>query len=184
MLPNDAAVNNVSDIILKKSKPGSVHISCSTVSPTTSRKLADAFRLQGKEFIASPVFARPDGLARRQAVWMIAGAERGRKLAAQLLESSGKVARLVVRLVNFLDRGLWRGHWFSKCCEIMRQLFDCGDNIIVTFSCSQSSIEAIAESMALAEKHGVERTEVMKLLSSTIFDCLIYKVHFYLYLPS
>lgn len=30
--------------------------------------------------------------------------------------------------------------------------------------------------MALAEKHGVERTEVMKLLSSTIFDCLIYKV--------
>jgi 3-hydroxyisobutyrate dehydrogenase-like beta-hydroxyacid dehydrogenase len=41
---------------------------------------------------------------------------------------------------------------------------------------SQSSIEAIAESMALAEKHGVERTEVMKLLSSTIFDCLIYKV--------
>ena len=32
--------------------------------------------------------------------------------------------------------------------------------------------------MALAEKHGVERTEVMKLLSSTIFDCLIYKVLF------
>lgn len=30
--------------------------------------------------------------------------------------------------------------------------------------------------MALAEKHGVDRSKVMDLLSSTIFDCLIYKV--------
>jgi hypothetical protein len=30
--------------------------------------------------------------------------------------------------------------------------------------------------MALAEKHGVDRKEVMNLLSSSIFDCLIYKV--------
>lgn len=29
--------------------------------------------------------------------------------------------------------------------------------------------------MALAEKHGVDRKEVMKLFSSSIFDCLIYK---------
>jgi 3-hydroxyisobutyrate dehydrogenase-like beta-hydroxyacid dehydrogenase len=29
--------------------------------------------------------------------------------------------------------------------------------------------------MALAEKHGVDREKVMSLLSSTIFDCLIYK---------
>jgi 3-hydroxyisobutyrate dehydrogenase-like beta-hydroxyacid dehydrogenase len=91
MLPNDAAVNQVSDLILKNSGANTVHISCSTVSPTTSRKLSEIYRSQGKEFIAAPVFARPDGLARRQAVWMIAGAERGRKLAAQLLESSGKV---------------------------------------------------------------------------------------------
>ena len=43
-------------------------------------------------------------------------------------------------------------------------------------SAFQASIESIAESMALAEKHGVDRQEVMQLLSSTIFDCLIYKV--------
>ena len=30
--------------------------------------------------------------------------------------------------------------------------------------------------MALAEKHGVDRKDVMNLLSSSIFDCLIYKV--------
>jgi 3-hydroxyisobutyrate dehydrogenase-like beta-hydroxyacid dehydrogenase len=31
--------------------------------------------------------------------------------------------------------------------------------------------------MALAEKHGVDRSKVMNILSSSIFDCLIYKVH-------
>lgn len=93
MLPNDAAVHQVSEVILKNSSPSTVHISCSTVSPTTSRKLATTYQAQGKEFIAAPVFARPDGLARRQAVWMIAGAERGRKLAAELLQSSGNVSQ-------------------------------------------------------------------------------------------
>jgi 3-hydroxyisobutyrate dehydrogenase-like beta-hydroxyacid dehydrogenase len=30
--------------------------------------------------------------------------------------------------------------------------------------------------MALAEKNGVDRERVMSILSSSIFDCLIYKV--------
>lgn len=33
--------------------------------------------------------------------------------------------------------------------------------------------------MALAEKNGVDRHKVMALLSSTIFDCLIYRVRDY-----
>jgi len=32
--------------------------------------------------------------------------------------------------------------------------------------------------MALAEKNGVDRERVMSILSSSIFDCLIYKVLF------
>lgn len=40
----------------------------------------------------------------------------------------------------------------------------------------QASIESIGESMALAEKNGVDRERVMSILSSSIFDCLIYKV--------
>ena len=45
----------------------------------------------------------------------------------------------------------------------------CGNFLIA------SSIEAISEAMALAEKNNVDRKVVMDLLSSTIFDCLIYK---------
>ena len=45
----------------------------------------------------------------------------------------------------------------------------CGNFLIA------SSIESISEAMALAEKNDVDRKVVMDLLSSTIFDCLIYK---------
>jgi len=38
-----------------------------------------------------------------------------------------------------------------------------------------SAIEAIGESLSLAESNGVDREAVMQMLSSTIFDCLIYK---------
>ncbi|CAE7659167.1 yfjR, partial [Symbiodinium microadriaticum] len=90
MLPNDKAVNAVSAAIMKKRGICKTHIGCSTVSPTTSRKLAEEYKKANMQFIAAPVFARPDGLARRQAVWMIAGEDEGRKLAATLLESSGR----------------------------------------------------------------------------------------------
>ena len=38
-----------------------------------------------------------------------------------------------------------------------------------------SSIEALAEALALAEGHGVDRRKVLDMLRSTIFDCAIYR---------
>ena len=95
MLPNDKALKAVSAAIMQKPGVCKTHIGCSTVSPTTSRDLAEEYKKAGKQFIAAPVFARPDGLAKRQAVWMVAGESEGRKLAASLLESSGRVSCVV-----------------------------------------------------------------------------------------
>ncbi len=157
MLPNDKAVSAVSDALLtgrgnSKNKPF-IHISTSTISPVTSRALAKQYGALGNDvsFIAAPVFARPDGIAKRQATWMIAGDERGRKIASELLHSSG----------NCVDYGNDTGA--SNVVKL------CGNFLIA------SSIEAISEAMALSEKHGVDRKAVMKMLSSSIFDCLIYR---------
>jgi 3-hydroxyisobutyrate dehydrogenase-like beta-hydroxyacid dehydrogenase len=38
-----------------------------------------------------------------------------------------------------------------------------------------AAIESMAESLALAEANGVDRVQMMTMLNSTIFDCLIYK---------
>ena len=83
---------------------------------------------------------------------MVSGEVAGRQLATTLLSTGGKV----------IDYGDDIG-----AANIVKL---CGNFLIA------SSIESISEAMALAEKHGVDRTQVMQLLSSTIFDCLIYKV--------
>jgi len=155
MVPNDAAITEVSEQLLSaKRKAGSprlVVISCSTISPLTSRRIASEFEAKGASFIAAPVFARPDGLAKKQATWMVAGETHGREVATQLLSHMGVV------------------HDFGHDVGAANVVKLCGNFLIA------SSIEAIAESMALAEKSGVDRGAVMSLLSSTIFDCLIYK---------
>ncbi len=151
MLPNDAIVKKISGVLLEKGQNGLTHVSCSTVSPTTSRTLAKEFNSQGKTHVAAPVFARPDGIARREATWMVSGDEAGRSVATTYLESGGRV----------VDYGSDPG-----AANIVKL---CGNFLIA------SSIESISEAMALSEKHGVDRKEVMKLLSSTIFDCLIFK---------
>jgi 3-hydroxyisobutyrate dehydrogenase-like beta-hydroxyacid dehydrogenase len=44
-----------------KSKNKFMHISCSTISPSSARRLATQHSEQGHKLITAPVFARPDG---------------------------------------------------------------------------------------------------------------------------
>lgn len=96
MLPNDAVVRDVATRLLVSAKAADpkrrlLHISCSTISPAAARALAKQYAEAGCAFVSSPVFARPDGIQRKQAIWMQAGEEQGRKEAARLLSSSGRV---------------------------------------------------------------------------------------------
>jgi len=154
MLPNDAIVSSVSDSLMSGSKESGntfLHISCSTISPSTARALAIKHTEAGIRLATSPVFARPDGISKRQATWMVGGAEADRRVTAELLGPLG----------NVVDMGDDVG-----AANVVKL---CGNFLIA------ASIEAISESAALAEKNGVDREKVMGILSSSIFDCLIYK---------
>jgi len=154
MLPNDDILEAVSNEMLQY-KPHNVsqpvHISCSTISPALARKLQVAHQAAGWDFISAPVFARPDGIFRRQAVFMISGEPRGRDIARMLLQSMGRVE-------DFGDE--------VSAANVTKL---CGNYLIA------ASIEAMSEAMVFAEKHDVDREKVMNLLNTTIFDCLIYK---------
>jgi 3-hydroxyisobutyrate dehydrogenase-like beta-hydroxyacid dehydrogenase len=91
MLPNDQIVTKISEDLLQKAKPGSIHISCSTISPATSSNLEKLFKSKGCIFVAAPVFARPDGISKRQATWLLSGDEKGRTVASDLLKPLGNV---------------------------------------------------------------------------------------------
>ena len=83
---------------------------------------------------------------------MISGDEHGRSVAKEVLTAVS---------TSVIDYGEDIG-----AANVVKL---CGNFLIA------ASIESISEAMALAEKHGVNRVHVMELLSSTIFDCLIYK---------
>lgn len=58
----------------------------------TSRRLCEQFSSRQSHFIAAPVFARPDGIAKRQATWMVAGKDESAKsVATSLLSEMGRV---------------------------------------------------------------------------------------------
>ena len=46
--------------LLASAKPGKIHVSMSTISPKTSRDLAESHRTKEVHFLAAPVFGRPD----------------------------------------------------------------------------------------------------------------------------
>lgn len=152
MLPNDKVLRDVTSELLSSMRPGTTHSSCSTVSPHTSRELAESHLEKGVNFVASPIFARPDGVAAKQGVWMVSGDRDGVKNVEPVL-------REIVG--TFQEFG--SDHGAANIVKL------CGNFLIA------SAIEANSEMCAFAESNGVNREEVMSLLNSTIFDCLIYR---------
>lgn len=152
VLPNDHALSDITEQIRPYMGEGSVHCSCSTVGPDTSRAMAKLHQPFGCDFVAAPVFARPDGMARGESYILLSGAPNGRAAVKPLLSTTSK------------------------------DIFDFGDdpgganvgklagNFLIA-----AAIESMAEAMSLAEKNGLDRVQLMRMLNTTVFDCLIYK---------
>ena len=155
MLPNDDVLmkvttgeGNVVDALPKDS----LHIGCSTVSPHTSRFVNSLHQAKGSRYIGAPVFARPDGVEAKQAYFTAGGKEEDIKRAEPILLATGS------KVYNF-----------GSDCGNGNVVKLCGNFLIA------STIESLAESLALAENNGVDRKALMEMLTTTIFDCLIYK---------
>eukprot|EP00924_Labyrinthula_sp_SR-Ha-C_P016528 maker-scaffold_6-snap-gene-6.7-mRNA-1 protein AED:0.15 eAED:0.15 QI:71/1/1/1/1/1/4/109/315 len=149
VLPNDKILTSVVDEISSSLTPATTHISCSTVSPHTSRFLAENYNAS---FVAAPVFGRPDGMLAAQGSIPISGDAGSLDLASEILSTTA---------TGVFDFGTDPG-----AANVVKL---CGNFLIA------AAIESMSESLALAEANGVDRVEVMKMLNETIFDCLIYK---------
>lgn len=156
VLPNDRILKEVCHAedtgLLAGLQDGADHYSCSTVSPHTSRELAPEHEAVGANFVGAPIFARPDGLAAAQASFVLGGK------AAPIARAEALLAH--TSTATFV---------FGEDAGAGNVVKLCGNFLI------GAAIESIAESLALAEAHGLDRVEVMNMLNSTIFDCLIYK---------
>jgi len=154
-LPDDRVLEAVSDELLPAMASrgdSAIHVSCSTVSPEIARRLGEAYAARGLGFVSAPVFARPDGMRRGEATFPVSGPSWAKEKVVPLLQ---KTALGV--------------HDFGEDVAAAN-VVKLGGNFMIA-----AAIESIAEASALAESHGVDREQFVSLMSSTIFDCLIYK---------
>ena len=131
---------------------GGLHISMSTVSPATSRKLAGEHARRGSLFVAAPVFGRPDAAAARKLWICLSGLAAAKARARPILELLGQ------RVQDFGDS--------PEAASIVKL----SGNFMIL-----SAIEAMAEAMALCEKNGIERTAVYDFFTNANFACPVYQ---------
>ena len=131
---------------------GGLHISMSTVSPVTSRKLAEEHARRGSQFVAAPVFGRPDAAAARKLWICLSGSMQAKVRARPILELLGQ-----------------RVQDFGNTPDAASVVKLSGNFMIL------SAIEAMAEAMALCEKNGIERTAVYDFFTNANFACPVYQ---------
>jgi len=154
MLANDEALQEIVDSqgFLEHLGSGGIHLSMSTVSPETSRKLAQLHTLHGSVYLAAPVFGRPEAAA-TQTLWIcLAGPQRAKERVQPVLKALGQ---------GIFDFGEDPG-----AANIVKL---CGNFLIL------SAMEAMAEALALAEKSGLDRSAVIDMLTHTLFSTPVYQ---------
>ncbi|GAA0322737.1 NAD(P)-dependent oxidoreductase [Sphingomonas oligophenolica] len=157
MLPDDRAVRAVvdgSDGARALLGRGGLHINMSTVSPAMSRDLGAAYADAGADYVAAPVWGRPDMAGSGKLVCALAGPAAAKVRALPYLHA------LAARIEDFgIDPGL------ANVAKVM-------GNFLVA-----AAIEALGEAMAVAQKHGLDREQLAALLTETVFDCPVYRLY-------
>lgn len=153
IVPNDAVLKSISlDIIKAFDGPG-LHISCSTVSPHTSRELAIDHAEVDVGFVAAPVFARPENMRDGQASFCVSG-------------SSGVEDAATVLACAAPDERIFRFGSDPGAANVAKLT----GNFMIG-----ASMLVMAEGLALAEANHVDREATMDMLRSTIFNCAIFQ---------
>lgn len=157
MVANDQALQAISEGsegLLVKAKPGCTHVSMSTISPALSRILAASHQEKGVDYLAAPVFGRPD-VAAQHALWIcVAGPQKAKQQAEPFLRHLGK------KIYDFGDKP-----------ENAIAVKLTGNMMIL------SVIELMAEAFAFAEKSGVSIDAFHSFLTDSLFPSPVFQTY-------
>ncbi len=154
MLANDQALEAISfgdDGIIKAMGPDEIHISMSTVSPSTNREIADAHKQNNTAFISAPVFGRPDAAAAKK-LWICTAGDNQTKSAVEpILKSIGQ------GIFDFGDE--------PSAANVVKL----SGNFLI-----MAAMEAMGETFAYLEKNGLDSKKFAEMISQTLFACPAY----------
>jgi 3-hydroxyisobutyrate dehydrogenase-like beta-hydroxyacid dehydrogenase len=133
---------------------GALHVSMSTIAVATADRVAAAHRARGQRFLCAPVFGRPAAAAAAKLFVVAAGDPDDLQTASPLF---GAISQRVFYLGK------------TPSAAILVKL--CGNFMIL------SAIEALGEAMALAEKGGIARQQLLEVLTGTLFDAPVFRTY-------
>ncbi len=157
MLADDPAVESVvfgPRGVMEGLPAESVHISMSTISPDLSTRLLDAHHEHGQQYLAAPVFGRPEAAAAAKLSILVAGSHEARAKAMPLFEALGQ---------RTFDLGEMPSH------ANLTKLF--GNFLIM---CVQ---EGLGEVFAAARKADLDPNVVLDVMTNTLFGAPVYKTY-------
>ncbi|AZC69861.1 MULTISPECIES: NAD(P)-dependent oxidoreductase [Pseudomonas] len=154
MLADDAATRSVllDSGALASAKPGLIHIGMATLSVGLISELVALHRERGVTYIAAPVFGRTD----------VARAGNLNILAAGPAEAIAQVQPL-------LD-AMGQKTWLLGEDPLSAAVVKIAGNFMIA-----SAIETMGESAALVKSHGVEPSQFIEIMTSTLFNAPVYR---------
>ncbi len=157
MLFDDAATENVlfgDNGLMDALSPGALHISCSTISVALSERLTEEHARRGHQFVAAPVFGRPN-IAEEGRLWIVvAGAEDAVTKARPLFEP--------------FSRGV------SVVGEEPRQAHavKLGGNFMIS-----AMIHSMSEAFVYAKAQGVDPEAFIETINHALFQSPLYEAY-------
>jgi 3-hydroxyisobutyrate dehydrogenase-like beta-hydroxyacid dehydrogenase len=157
MLADDQAVEAVvlgNDGVLQGLREDAVHLSMSTITVALSERLASAHRAAGRQYVAVPVFGRPD-VAESGNLFIVAGGEAEAIARCQpLFDAIGQ------RTFVIGDTPQWAN------------LVKLSGNFLIA-----SMIESLGEAVALMRKSGVDPQRFIDVITGSLFAAPVYRTY-------
>ena len=157
MLSDDNAVEGVVSGeagIFSTLGKGAIHISASTISVELADNLTEEHAKNGQQFVSAPVFGRPEGAVSAKLFIVAAGMTKAVDACAPLFEAMGQ------KTFRFGDK------------PSNANLVKVSGNFLIA-----STIEMLAEAMALVAKGGLDQHQYLDFLTSTLFTAPVYKTY-------
>jgi len=155
MVADDAALEALvfgKDGILASLRAGGLHVSLSTISVALSDRLAAEHTKAGQQFVAAPVFGRPEAAESAKLSVVAAGPSASVQRCKPLFESMGPKLLVVGERPS------------------MANVVKLAGNFLIA-----TVLESLAESLTLARKSGVDPAMLLDFLTTTMFTAPVYK---------
>jgi len=153
MLADDEAIRQVlQDDVLANALRSTIHVNMATISVGLAKELTQVHAEHGLQYVAAPVFGRPDVAEAAKLNIVAAGEPSAIEHVAPLFEAMGQKTWPLGREPYRANVVKLAGNFMLGC-----------------------AIEAMAEACAMAQAHDVAPADVLEMLTNSLFSLPVYK---------